>query len=228
MLLLRRLPPTAKAWARLLRRYPGAIRHYPRWRAALRPGAPAPLAAGLPWMVYGAIDWLRRHLRPAMRVLEWGSGGSTLFLAARVAELTSVEHDPAWHALVAAALRERGAANARYRLVPPAADPDAPPDYRSTDPRYPGMSFAAYAAAADALPDGSLDLAVVDGRARNGCVAHALPKLGPGGLLLLDNADRAEYAPALARLAGWPRRDFVGPVPGSPEFSQTTIWRRPS
>ena len=43
-------------------------------------------------------------------------------------------------------------------------------------------------------PDASLDLVVVDGRARVECARRAMPKVKPGGLLLLDDTSRERYA----------------------------------
>lgn len=49
----------------------------------------------VPWWTYRAIDvveaWLGAHPRP-IRVFEYGSGASTLWLAARTDEVHSVEH----------------------------------------------------------------------------------------------------------------------------------------
>ncbi len=39
------------------------------------------LDEGLPWITFPAMRWLHGHLRPSMSVFEWGSGGSTVFLA---------------------------------------------------------------------------------------------------------------------------------------------------
>lgn len=58
-------------------------------------------------------------------VFEFGSGGSTLWLAERAARLESVEDDARWHAAVTDALRERGFAGVRVHLVETAAIPDA-------------------------------------------------------------------------------------------------------
>ncbi len=39
-------------------------------------------------------------VRPEDVGLEWGSGRSTVWFAKRVAEITSVEHDPKWASIV--------------------------------------------------------------------------------------------------------------------------------
>ena len=58
------------------------------------------LTAGWPWITFPAMRWLTSYLRPSMSVFEWGSGGSTLFFAQRVARVVSVEYDTAWSAAV--------------------------------------------------------------------------------------------------------------------------------
>ena len=187
-------------------------------------------------------------------MLEWGSGGSTLFFARRGSLLVSIEHDPGWHdqvatALagleasaaepVAAALRlaRHGAAACRLdiRHVPAEpADGEIPEPYRSGRAELAGLSLERYVRQAEAWPDGSFDLLLVDGRARPGCVAAALPKVAPGGAVLLDNADYDRYAPALDRLrqgplAGWHELDLAGPGPFSAAVGWGgLLWSRPN
>lgn len=39
------------------------------------------------------------------------------------------------------------------------------------------------------MPDASLNLVLVDGAYRDHCARYALPKLAPGGLLVIDNVN---------------------------------------
>jgi hypothetical protein len=57
-------------------------------------------------------------LHPTDRGAEFGSGRSTLWFAARVAELTSVETNTRWHERVTNQLKECGVSNVEYILVP--------------------------------------------------------------------------------------------------------------
>jgi len=57
----------------------------------------------LPLLAENAIDKLNGIVRGA-RVFEYGSGGSTLWLAQRARQLISIEDDPDWHAAVVAGL----------------------------------------------------------------------------------------------------------------------------
>jgi predicted O-methyltransferase YrrM len=170
-----------------------------------------------------------------MRAFEYGAGGSTIFVASRVGELVSVEHDGTWVHQVRKVAGSLGLANATILHVeapvvarPPgeAADPNA---YTSTDVECRGRDFRAYAGAIDQHPDGAFHFILIDGRARPSCVKHALPKLAPGGIIMLDNAERQHYAYIRNTLdgLGWMRLDFAGAGPYNQYFWKTTAWIRP-
>ncbi len=207
----------------MLRR-PGQARHVPRWLASL---LPAPLRPTVPWLVFDAIDDLERIELRGARVFEYGSGASTLYWLRRGATLTSVEHDPTWHAQVRRRLPPDTTLD--YRLVPPEpgshADPADPTAYASA--ALPGRCFKHYVHQIDAIPNGSCDLVLIDGRARPACLVRAVPKIRPGGLLILDNSDRPYYTAQLgAALADFTPTIYCGAVPGVPVFAQTTFYMR--
>jgi hypothetical protein len=203
---------------------PGAWRFFPRWRRSFRS---SPLADGVPWIPFRATEWLSSYLQSDMTVFEYGSGGSTLFFAERVQTLVSVEHDPQWHSKVASRLRERGVNNVSYLLCEPRKDGEPILDGYRHD--FPGVSFADYVKSIDAYPDGSLDLVLVDGRARVACMARALPKIRPGGYLVLDNASDPDWAGCLEVMTpyGYPRRDFYSIAPYAPGRWRTSAWQIP-
>ncbi|HEY0953010.1 MAG TPA: hypothetical protein VGD85_22645, partial [Nocardioides sp.] len=64
------------------------------------------LALDVPWWTFAAADAVEDFLRarPGARVLEWGSGASTVWLARRAGSVVTVEHDPAWAARTARGL----------------------------------------------------------------------------------------------------------------------------
>src|SRR5262245_28763699 len=68
---------------------------YPAWRASLEDRL-VPISAQVPWLTFGAVRFLESRLASTQRVFEYGSGGSTLFLARRVEQVISVEHDVRW------------------------------------------------------------------------------------------------------------------------------------
>jgi hypothetical protein len=221
---------TAASWIKLGCSQPSLLRFFTRWWR-LRSSASFSLSHPISWMTFEAIEWLQTHLKKSHVLFEWGSGGSTLFFAERVAHLTSIEHDVDWYKVTQDAINVQGRTNVEYKLILPEAlisDEPIKQIYLSTDPRYHGRHFRAYCSIIDALPNSSFDLISVDGRARNGCVFHAHTKVKPGGVLVLDNAERPTYDEGKRLLSSWKRLDFYGPGPYSSTFWLTTIYLRPS
>lgn len=218
---------TARQFAWLVRQ-PGQARHALRLLRSLRAGYL--LDTGTPWIAFDAIEYLARVVRPGMAVFEYGSGGSTLFWLRRGARVVSVEHDPAWYAAVRRKVRPSDPLD--YRLVPPVRvggqlDIADPAHYASDDPLFAGHSFREYVRQIDAFPDESFDVVLVDGRARPACVAHSACKVRRGGLLVLDNADRAYYTARNGdALRGFGCRSFSGAAPGMLWPTQTNCYRR--
>jgi hypothetical protein len=143
-----------------------------------------------PWLTEAAIRFLEAWLRPTDQGLEWGSGHSTVWFAGRVGRLTSVENDGIWHRKVSGMLADKGLTRAvDYRHV------DCPYGERDEPASHP------YAEVASEFADRSLDFALVDGMIRETCVRAAIPKVKPGGLLILDNAHRYFPNPSLGGYA---------------------------
>lgn len=173
-----------------------------------------------PWLTPGAQAWLNSHRDKQWTVLEFGSGGSTVYFAMYTHVVISVEHAPVYRDMVVAALDKRFLDNAKIYFVPSVkksvGDVVVPSRYAGME----GYDFEKYVAAIDHYPDEFFDFCLVDGRARNHCIKHCIPKLKVGGWLMLDNSDRPEYDEGVALLAGWERDDFRG------EWL-TSIFRRP-
>lgn len=167
-----------------------------------------------PWIAQGAVRFCASQLTPAMRGFEWGSGRSTAWFATRLGHLTSVEQDQQWYGIVTERLRARDIHNVTYRLVllsHPVAEPTVPV-YTPLPP---------YVAAVNAEEDGALGFVVVDGHYRQACILAALPKLAPGGLLLVDNTDWMPLS-SWGVPAAWPVVHQSRNV-----MTETTIWRKP-
>lgn len=126
-----------------------------------------------PWLTRSAVKFLDEWLKETDRGLEWGSGRSTVWLAAHCKELVSVEHHDAWYARVRDMLSEKGL-NAKVRYE---HRPDGVEDTATCE----------YVRVAEDFADGSLDFCLVDGVARDYCALASLAKLKPGGLLIVDN-----------------------------------------
>lgn len=186
-------------WGTAIQERPELSKWFAHWQGSLG-GQSSPLQDELPWMTYAAISWLERFLRPEMSVFEWGSDGSSAFFAKRARRVQSVEHDCAWYDSVVKTLETRGYTNASVQLIEPVKGALTQTCYASSSPDYVGCCFERYASSIDAYGDESFDLVVVDGRARPGCIEHAIPKVKRGGFLLLDNSERAAYAAGCALL----------------------------
>jgi hypothetical protein len=205
------------------------------WSASQRIGA-MPLDEGEPWITFAARDFLDSYLSSSMRVFEYGSGGSSIFFSQRVAFGISIEHNSEWCHLVQNRLAQLGISNWRVKNVGPDSDPPRedgnllnPASYATSESGYRHLSFRSYAAAVDEEPDDSLDVVMLDGRARPSCFMHCRAKVRAGGLLVLDNSERPhyEYVHETLRTLGWRKRVFAGPGPYGWKFWSTTIWQRP-
>ncbi len=174
----------------------------------------------VPWWTYRAIDvveaWLAAHPRP-IRVFEYGSGSSTLWLARRVDELHSVEHHAGFAEVIRPALEQY--ANIDFHVVEPMKS--ARPAVPSAKEGHAGLDFADYVATIDKV-GGSFDLIVIDGRAREACLVAAIPRLAAGGIIVYDNSRRARYRRAIAA-ADVTERRLRGLTPTLPYPDQTSV-----
>ncbi len=180
----------------------------------------------IPWLVFDSIDFLQNWLKPTMLVVEYGSGGSTLFFAQHVNKVSSLEHDREWFSITKAAIESDRLNNVDYKLIEPAADKSYeyksylnPTDCLSARTEFKGKNFSSYVKAINEFKDKAIDLVVVDGRARQSCIAYSIPKIKKGGILLLDNADRDYYLlsnPEMNDKNKWDRKDFLGHFPFAP------------
>lgn len=123
-----------------------------------------------------------------------------MWFADRAGAVTSIEHDDAWYARIASMPLP---SNVSINLI--------------------SKDSSEYA---DCITD-THDLVVVDGRRRMLCLERAIPHVRPGGLLLLDDSDRARYHAAEGLVPGWPGHVFRGLAPFRTERASTTIWIRP-
>jgi len=127
----------------------------------------------MPQAEIAMMDMVFALKRPA-RVLEFGAGGSTVRWSALpfIERWVTIEHDAEWYARVKAACENQTAADIRLVL------PDSQSAYiwRHTAPHY--------------------DLIFVDGLYRVECIKASPQWLAPGGVVVLHDASRIEYAPA--------------------------------
>jgi predicted O-methyltransferase YrrM len=130
----------------------------------------------LPWLSFRATKYLDRIIKHEWKVLEFGSGMSTIWFARRCGRLVSIETDRVWYDAVTAKLAARGLDNVDYRLCPQ-AEAHLLRDYE----------------------DASFDLVLVDGLSRDRAMLTALTKVKPGGYVYLDNSDMPYQAHRTAK-----------------------------
>jgi predicted O-methyltransferase YrrM len=174
-----------------------------------------------PWWNKRAIGYLDAELNRGDRVFEWGSGGSTAWLVSKGAQVTSVESEPEWVDKVRALCPE-----ADVRAIPATETGTITRKRNWLISGYRPRFFDDYVAAIDEFPDGSFDVVIVDGMRRRECLQRALPKVRPGGLLIVDDTD---FWPArfLRKCApGWERKSFAG-FKATKDLRETTFLRRP-
>ena len=75
------------------------------------------LEAGCPWLTPGSIRFLEDFCKKSQEVLEFGSGGSTVFFSKRVMNVMSFETDKRWHNDVSGFLRNSAICNVNLFLV---------------------------------------------------------------------------------------------------------------
>jgi len=139
-----------------------------------------PLDLGMPWWSFGAADAVADFVRPDMEVFEYGSGGSTIFLARRAKHITCVEDSKVWMGLVRAEVDKQGLGNVDLR--------PAPFDFQQAanfkDSHY-----------LRAIEGKSYDVIVVDGmegsaQVRPDCFRTAEEHVRTGGLIVVDDSWR--------------------------------------
>ena len=186
-----------------------------------------------PWLTYPAIDWLEQWPLENAKVFEWGCGGSTLYFLNRDATVTSVEHVSDWADAVQSKAREikRDRLEIRCRSLPDSEQAVSSPEI--SKPTISSPTASSYESAIEDYADDSFDLILIDGRRRIACLRSAIPKVAPGGVIILDNADRERYSQVVNKLSGselanWSELRFPGPTPYFwDSMSETCIWMRP-
>jgi hypothetical protein len=156
----------------------------------------------LPWFSYPAVHWLLAKDFSQKRVLEWGSGQSTVFWASRAKEVVAFEADPSWFENV----RQRLPKNAVVHLVKE--------DLSDLDPTL--------------LT--TFDVIVVDGLDRFRCAEASLGHLAENGAIIVDNSEGNHGPKAgfgiidLYAGAGLSRIDFYGYAPGVTDQRCTSVF----
>jgi hypothetical protein len=191
---------------------PWLLRFHPKsalvkwgWFTSFRSNCPVDSGGqAVPWWNYAAVNFLESRLQRAHRVLEFGSGYSTLWLAQRVREMIALEDNERWVALVARQLPP----NARVIHVG-AFTPEA----------------------LSAVTDlGLFDFVVVDCNGdRLFCAQEAVLRFpSRSGVLFFDNTDDIRWADASRLLGerGFREIFFVGMAPQVISMTKGSLFYR--
>ncbi|MEO1574091.1 MAG: class I SAM-dependent methyltransferase [Pseudomonadota bacterium] len=156
----------------------------------------------IPWMNYAMIEFLENRLVRNMTVFEYGSGNSTLYFSDRVASVTSVECDAGWYDYIKDGMPDN------VTLINVDANDGYVESINKLEQRF--------------------DLILVDAEHRNDCLRHAPAFLTERGVILLDDAQRAEYDEGIAAVlaAGFREMPFNGLKAGGVKRYRTTVFYR--
>ena len=184
----------------------------------------------MPWMNYEVVSYLTKNLHKIDRVFEYGSGESTKYWALNNKKIDTVEHDPHFYNKLKALNLE----GLNLKLIEPHiiervsfGENSQQENYLSED--FIGYSFEDYVREIDSYPENYFDIVLIDGRARSACIKHSVSKVKPGGMLLLDNANRVEYLKDTATILDkWSCKKFIGFVRGLAHQEHTIIYTKPT
>jgi hypothetical protein len=170
----------------------------PRYISQSLPSRFTPLDLGMPWWSFGAVDAVAGFIRPEMEVFEFGSGGSSIFLARRVHNVTCVEDSEVWADLVRKEAQRQNLTNLEVLV--------RQFDFQKCE-NFERSSYLA------ALHDCSYDIVVVDGQeasvqVRPDCFWKAESFIKPGGLIVLDDSWRYPQVKARNKARLW--KEFKG------------------
>jgi hypothetical protein len=160
----------------------------------------------LPRMSAPEVALLKRHLKGARSLLEFGCGGSTVLAAGLgIERIASVDSDPAWLEQVARHPKVRAIHfKGRYADIGPIGL-WGKPRRSAYAHRWPAYSSAIWGEL-DAIPD----VVLVDGRFRVACCLQALLHAGPKAKIIFhDFWDRPQYHTVLGYMECLGRADTL-------------------
>lgn len=181
---------------------------FPKWYRSQTSGS-SPLTNRRPWLTEKAIHFLDDIVQADMSVLEYGSGGSTLFFLDRGCKVTSVEHNPDWLNAVSDSLKD----DQRERWTKILIEDDSNNQSKSLEQQYCLAPFKA---------NESYDLILIDGKYRDVCF-KAVIESGFKGWLIYDNTDQWVTSNQLRAYSQNIFKQFAGPTCFAMPFTETTI-----
>ena len=174
------------------------------------------MESAFPWINYSTIQFMHHIVSKDTKVLEFGTGGSSLFFLERKTNLISIEHEAKWINEVQKRASQKQLMIWSHHLI----------SSNKTNSRVPLPEDYLYPL--KSIVDSSIDLVVVDGRHRVESIKRSMTKVKPGGCLILDNSDRPEYAEAFVILLNWELLEKWSITNCSEFVTPAAIWTKPS
>ena len=160
----------------------------------------------IPWWCYSANAFVAERIKPDMRVLEFGAGASTLWLARHASSVVSMENDHAWFSHLVSGVPSN--VTLLYR--------EKPADILGADLSATGLE--------------KFHLLIIDPLAnRINCARAGIPFLEDDGVVIWDNTDGPDWPEIKALMAGHGFKEisFSGIAAQEVAHSRTTVFYRP-
>ncbi|MDX2082869.1 MAG: hypothetical protein SFV53_02655 [Rickettsiales bacterium] len=160
----------------------------------------------IPWMTYGAIDFLKNNLNKNQQVFEFGCGASTLFFANKVKKVVGIETNFRWFEIIQSKLFDINK-KAEITLM--------------TN----GLENNLYQNFAKDYKE-KFDFIIIDSLKRFECAVNSIKALKPNGAIILDDSQRQNYKKIFDFFAAnnFKKLDFFGIAPGQLIPKNTTIF----
>lgn len=154
-----------------------------------------------------SVEHIDNMIRKDFIVFEWGTGLSTPWLAERVGHVFTMDDDANWAGVAGRLCRQQRLLDKVDFFI-----------YPAMDSRYLQTIFFC------SEFEGGIDIAIVDGQFRPDCVSQAAIFVKPGGLIILDDSERADYKSAF-EVGGL---SIFAQYPAAPQGKEqrTTIFRK--
>ena len=175
------------------------------------------------WMDEEEQEFFMSHVKKSHKVLEWGSGNSTLHLQDKVKKLVSVEHNPEWYDKLQPQLKK----SVEYILATPNipdwenqfsvvgqdenGQPQITKNIKADDGTF--EDFCNYVAAPSLMTDHKFDIIFIDGRARVACAFASMFLIKPRGKIFIHDFGPGVKHPTLPYRVYYNLvNDFLEPV----------------
>jgi len=151
-------------------------------------------------IVEEANRWLHNHLRPDMRVFQYGSDESTVSLGNNVQLIVSVEHSLNRYNNLEISMRNVRN-NSIYKYIPPENEtrpfPYSHLSYGTTHKDYLYYNFKEYVNYITKYEDNFFHITIINGFSRASCIMTAANKMKKSGIIILNDSDKYEYQDAI-------------------------------